>query len=263
MSAERLAAEITGHGPRLVLVHGFTQTRRSWAPLARLLADRYEVMGIDAPGHGESGHAAADLETGTALLAATGGRATYVGYSMGGRLCLHVAVHHPDLVERLVLIASSPGLDDEAARRERRQSDERLADRLEHIGTAAFVDEWLSQPLFAGLNAATAGRQDRLRNDPANLAASLRHAGAGTQTPLWDQLAGVACPVLLLVGGDDDKFRLLADRMVTSLPDATLAAIPRAGHSVHLERPDATVDVLKRWLADHPPRARPTAAASP
>ncbi|MDQ3738377.1 MAG: alpha/beta fold hydrolase [Actinomycetota bacterium] len=263
MPADGLAAEITGHGRRLVLVHGFTQTRRSWASLARVLAARYEVIGIDAPGHGDSGHADADLDTGAALLAATGGRATYVGYSMGGRLCLHVAVRRPDLVERLVLIAASPGLDDKTARRERRQADERLADHLERVGTEAFVDEWLSQPLFAGLTTATAGRRDRLRNDAASLAASLRRAGTGTQRPLWDDLGRITCPVLLLVGAVDDKFRRLADRMNACLPDATLATIPDAGHSVHLERPDATLDVLTSWLADHPPTARPTAAASP
>jgi len=262
--ADGLAADITGSGPRLVLVHGFTQTRRSWAPLAQRLADRYEVMSVDAPGHGESASADADLETGAALLAAAGGPATYVGYSMGGRLCLHVAVGHPEVVQRLVLIGASPGLDDESTRRERRRNDERLADHVEHVGTEVFVDEWLSRPMFAGLTPATAGRQHRLRNDPARLAASLRHAGTGVQQSLWGDLAHITCPVLLLVGaGDDDTFHLVAARMAAALPDATQVTIPGAGHSVHLERPEATLDVLTRWLADHPPSASPTDAASP
>lgn len=263
MPAEGLAADVTGSGPRLVLVHGFTQTRQSWAPLAQRLADCHEVVSIDAPGHGESGHAEADLETGAALLAGTGGRATYIGYSMGGRLSLHVAVRHPHVVQRLVLIGASPGLHDEVARRLRRRADERLADRVEQIGTEAFVDEWLSQPLFAGLTPATAGRQDRLRNKPAHLAASLRRAGTGAQQPLWDELENITCPVLLLAGDADHKFRLVAGRMSAAMPDATVVTIPGARHAVHLERPDATLDVLTSWLADHPPSASPTDAARP
>lgn len=263
MSTDRLAAHITGRGHRLVLVHGFTQTRHSWARLAGSLAADFEVMCIDAPGHGDSGHADADLEAGAALLAHTGGRGSYVGYSMGARLALHVAVHRPDLVERLVLIGCSPGLDDEEARRRRRMADEQLAAHLEQVGTEAFVDEWLSQPLFAGLTPATAGRLERLRNEPAHLAASLRNAGTGTQVPLWDDLSGIACPVLLLIGELDSKFRRLADRMSASLPDATLVTVRGAGHSVHMERPEATLDVLKAWLADHSPMARPIDAARP
>lgn len=274
LATDILAADITGHGPRLVLVHGFTQTRRSWARLATALAAHspgdtagsptsYEVMCVDAPGHGDSGHADADLVSAAALLAATGGPATYVGYSMGGRLALHVAVHHPAVVQRLVLIAASPGLQDENARRQRRLADERLAARLERVGVETFVDEWLSQPLFAGLTPDTCGRHDRLRNDATRLATSLRHAGTGAQEPLWDALSGVTCPVLLLVGADDGKFRDVAQRMAASLTDATVVAIPGAGHSVHLERPEAILDALRGWLADHPPSARPTDAANP
>ena len=68
-----------------------------------LNADGYEVVTVDAPGHGGSSTLRLDLPAGAEALGRTGGSATYIGYSMGGRLALHLAVARPDLVERLVL----------------------------------------------------------------------------------------------------------------------------------------------------------------
>ena len=93
-----------------------------------------------------------------------GGTGTYVGYSMGGRVSLHAALAHPDAVERLVLIGATAGIDDPDERAARREADDRLADHIEAVGVPAFIDEWLANPLFAGLTEATALRSDRLRN---------------------------------------------------------------------------------------------------
>ncbi|MEA3019715.1 MAG: 2-succinyl-6-hydroxy-2,4-cyclohexadiene-carboxylate synthase [Actinomycetota bacterium] len=248
---------------RLVLVHGFTQTHRSWDPLLPHLARDHEVIAIDAPGHGRSDGVELDLVEGGAWLAAAGGRATYVGYSMGGRLCLHAALAAPDAVRGLVLISATGGIDDDAERDARRAADDALADRVEHIGVAAFLDEWLAQPLFAGLTAETSGRAERLENTAAGLASSLRHAGAGTQAPLWDRLGELTMPVLVIAGADDAKFVALAARFVAALPRAELAVIDGAGHTVHLEQPDAFLAVLDRWLRDHDDSASPTATSAP
>src|SRR5690606_23536537 len=118
------------------------------------------------------------------LLGDAAGPATYVGYSMGGRLALHLALARPDLVRRLVLIGATGGIDDEDDRAARRAADERLAAHLEQVGVATFVDEWLAQPLFAGLSPTAAARDERLANTAEGLASSLRLAGTGTQEPL-------------------------------------------------------------------------------
>ena len=194
---------------------------------------------------------------------ATGGAGTYVGYSMGGRLALHAAVYHPSLVERLVLIGATPGIEDDADRAARRASDDALAGHLEDVGLEQFLDEWLAQPLFSGLSTAAADLPDRRRNRPDGLAASLRHAGTGTQRPLWDRLPVIDCPVLLLVGEQDSKFGEIADGMCARFPHASLATIEGAGHTVHLEQPEMTAAVLIDWLSTHPPRASPTAAVTP
>lgn len=247
---------------RLVLVHGFTQTRRSWDPLLPHLAD-HDVVALDAPGHGRASDVEVDLIDGAALLAAGGGRATYVGYSMGGRLCLHAALDHPGAVRGLVLISATGGLDDAWEREARRAADEALADRVERIGVAAFLDEWLAQPLFAGLDAAAEGRAERLENTAAGLASSLRLAGTGTQLPLWDRLRDLPIPTLVIAGALDTKFVAIAERLAATIPGADLAIVDGAGHTVHLEQPAAFLDVLHPWLRGHADNASPSASSTP
>ncbi|MGZ0192709.1 MAG: alpha/beta fold hydrolase, partial [Acidimicrobiales bacterium] len=200
-------------------------------------------------GHGSADDVRADLWGSADHLVAAGGRTTYIGYSMGGRVGLHAALAHPDEVERLVLIGATAGIDNADARAQRRTDDELLADRIGTIGVEAFIDEWLQNPLFAGLTPNQALREDRLHNTADGLASSLRLAGTGTQAPLWDRLIEISCPVLLLVGQHDQKFRAIAERMATALPNAELRAIDDAGHSVHLEQPERIVDALIDWMA--------------
>jgi 2-succinyl-6-hydroxy-2,4-cyclohexadiene-1-carboxylate synthase len=238
-------------GERFVLAHGFTQTARSWARFGPLLQERLpgaEIRAVDLPGHGDAPPPAdSDLWASADRLVAAGGPGCYVGYSMGGRVSLHAALRHPSLVRALVLIGATAGIDDEAERSARRAADERLADRIESIGLEAFVDEWLHNPLFAGLTVETAQRDDRLRNTAAGLASSLRSTGTGTQAPLWDRLHEITAPVLVLAGEHDSKFRDLGERMAGSMPDATFRVIADAGHSVHLEQPEATADAVAEW----------------
>jgi 2-succinyl-6-hydroxy-2,4-cyclohexadiene-1-carboxylate synthase len=237
---------------RFVLAHGFTQSARSWATFQQLLESRLPgatTIAVDLPGHGDAEPPAdVDLWTSADLLADRGGPGVYVGYSMGGRVALHTALARPEVVDRLVLIGATAGIDDPDERAARRAADERLADHIEAVGVPAFVDEWLANPLFAGLTDDTSLRADRLRNTPSGLAASLRATGTGTQIPLWDHLGEIECPVLVLVGEHDAKFTDLGRRLVDGLPRAELVVIPGAGHSVHLERPDATVDAITAWL---------------
>ena len=263
-----LHADRTGDpgDPRVVLVHGFTQTRRSWARLApAIAAGGHEVVAVDAPGHGRSGaHRDADLVEGARLLGETGGRAAFVGYSMGGRLALHLAVEQPALVHRLVLVGATAGLDTEDDRAARRAADEALAEALERDGLEAFLTRWLANPLFATLPADAAGVEDRRENTVEGLAASLRRTGTGTQRPLWDDLPRLTMPVLFVVGAHDAKFTAIAERMqATWGGPADLAVIDGAGHACHLERPDAFLEVVLPFLDGHRATASPTASSSP
>ena len=245
-----LHTEHVGAGPRVVLVHGFTQTGRSWRIVADDLARDHEVVTVDAPGHGDSAGVTTDLPSGAALLGAAGGRAVYVGYSMGGRLALHLALARPDLVDGLVLLGATAGIEVEEQRTARRAADEALAADLERDGLDVFLDRWMAQPLFASLPPEAAGRDDRRRNTAADLASSLRLAGTGTQEPLWDRLETLAMPVLVVAGEHDERFAAIGRRMAIAIgPNATFAVVPDAGHAAHLEQPRAFGQLLREWLA--------------
>jgi 2-succinyl-6-hydroxy-2,4-cyclohexadiene-1-carboxylate synthase len=254
-----------------VLVHGFTQTSASWDRVARLLEHDFEVVVADLPGHGRSPipDAGSGLEEAGAALASVGGRAAYVGYSLGGRCCLHLALEAPRLVERLVLVGAHPGIEDASARRLRRESDDELAARLERDGDEAlpaFVESWLAGPLFAHLSAEQADRSSRLSSSAAGLAASLRTAGTGTQAPLWDRLGELDMPVLVVAGALDDRFAPLAERTAEAIgANARLELLEGAGHAAPFERPEAFVALLRDFLGTGmpPPVARGTHSAIP
>jgi 2-succinyl-6-hydroxy-2,4-cyclohexadiene-1-carboxylate synthase len=204
-----------------VLVHGFTQTASSWRGVL-------DGVAIDVQPH-------ADLWTTAEWLGETAGAGEYVGYSMGGRLCLHLALARPDLVHRLVLLGTHPGVEDTEERARRRAADEEWARVVERDGVDAFLARWLAQPLFAGL------RDPGPRQQAAEiLTACLRRLGTGTQEPLWNRLPELHMPVLVLAGGRDKKYVEIGRRTAAAVGDnARFAVVPDAGHAAHLEQPAA------------------------
>lgn len=250
-----LHLEQSGTGAkRLALVHGFTQSGRAWGPAGAALAARFRLLALDAPGHGRSAGVTAGLVDGAEMMAdavaAADGPAAWLGYSMGGRFALHVALARPEVVERLVLVSATAGIDDPAEREARRRSDEALAARVEAEGLEPFVRWWLTQPLFASLAAGAAELDGRLDGTAAGLASSLRRAGTGSQEPLWDRLAELRMPVLVVAGELDAKYRQLAHRLAAGIgTNATEAVIAGAGHACHLEAPGPFVDTVTGWLA--------------
>jgi 2-succinyl-6-hydroxy-2,4-cyclohexadiene-1-carboxylate synthase len=234
---------------RVVLVHGFTQTLAGWGPVAERLAERWQVIRVDLPGHGGSGGVRVGFEEAAGLVGEAGGVGVYCGYSLGGRLCLRLALDRPDLVKGLVLVGASPGIADPGGRAERRAADEALAGWVEREGVAAFLDRWLAGPLFATLPAEVAGRADRLANTPDGLAYALRRLGTGAQEPLWDRLGGLRPPTLLVAGERDAKFAAIAGEMAAAIGrQARVALVAGAGHAVHLERPAELAALVEEFL---------------
>ncbi len=252
MPHDSLHVDRRGTGRPLGLVHGFTQTRRCWGTVADDLAADHELRLVDAPGHGRSSEVVADLVAGGRMIADAVGPATLIGYSMGGRFALHAALERPELVTGLVLIGATAGIEDSAERAARRADDEARAARIDEIGVEAFLDEWLSLPLFAGLSPEAACREERRENTPDGLASSLRHAGTGTQLPSWDRLGEIAVPTLVVAGTDDSKFVALGHRLADGIGElATFATVEGAGHTAHLEQPERFLGLLRRWLDEH------------
>jgi 2-succinyl-6-hydroxy-2,4-cyclohexadiene-1-carboxylate synthase len=233
-----------------VLIHGFTQTHETWLGVIESLKQKFEVVAIDAPNHGDSCDISLNLESGARAIGEVGGDATYIGYSLGGRFCLTLALSEPQKVTRLVLISTTAGIEDKEARSERIKNDEELARRIEQIGINQFIDEWISQPLFAGLNSETNQRQIRLKNTAIGLSSSLRLCGAGRQQPTWSRLKELTMPVLVIAGANDKKYRSLAERLILEIgSNATLEIIKDSGHTPHLEQPNIFNDLLNNFLS--------------
>jgi 2-succinyl-6-hydroxy-2,4-cyclohexadiene-1-carboxylate synthase len=235
----------------VVLLHGFAGTGRAWDPVVeRLDPERYTALAPDLRGHGSARDARPiSLEAVVAdVLAAAPPRFVLCGYSMGGRIALHVALAAPERVEHLILVATTAGIEDERERAARRTADEELAAFAEAATIEQFAERWTGQPLFAGTppEAERTWREDLLRNDPRGLAAVLRGLGAGAMESLWDRLPGITMRTTVLAGERDGKYVAIAERLMRRLPKAELVIVPDAGHGLPREAPAAIAAAIAR-----------------
>jgi 3-oxoadipate enol-lactonase len=263
----RLAYEVTGDGPAVVLVHGFGLDRRMWDPQAEHLAPRFRVVRYDCRGFGASGpfdpavpytHAD-DLVALLDHLALAD--AVLAGLSFGGRVALQAALAAPARVRGLVLLdAVLDGVpwDDESA-----AALDEVARQVRAGGVPAGRAAWLAHPLFA------AARQ---RPDLARLLTAMV---AGYPGQHWlgldphrqvrpepvEVLEQVAVPTLVAVGDRDvPGFREMSAVLARRIPGAQYHVIPGAGHMANLEQPAAVNELLTRFLAGLP---SPSAGAGP
>jgi 2-succinyl-6-hydroxy-2,4-cyclohexadiene-1-carboxylate synthase len=233
----------------LVLLHGFSGTRHAWdGVLDCLQPERYRPLALDLPGHGEAAGAERPITFAGCVahvLKRSPRRFVLGGYSMGGRIALHVALAHPERVERLVLVSSSPGIEDPAERSARRTADRTLADELEHMPFEDFIERWRSQPLFADdpPEVGELARADQRRNTPDALAAVLRGLGTGEMDSLWERLGELTMPVTVVVGNRDERFRDHARRMLPRLANGRLEVLA-GGHGLPLENPEGVARAL-------------------
>ena len=258
--------EVQGSGPAVFFLHGFTGSSETWTPHLEALTG-FMTVRLDFLGHGRSDAPAevrrynmeACVDDVLALRHRLGiQRCALVGYSMGGRVAMRVALQAPECLWALVLESASPGIAEPADRQARVLQDARLAERIRNEGVAAFADYWQALPLFASqsrLPEATrqALRDQRLQHTAQGLANSLQGLGAGEQQPVLQRLRDLRLPVLLLAGVLDDKYRELANEMAAVLPCRRVRIVPDAGHAVHLEQPAAFDEILGNFLRAYAP----------
>lgn len=209
----------------LVLLHGFAGTGRMWDPVVEHLGGTpYLAPALGTPLPGE--------------------RSTLVGYSMGGRVALQLALASPARVERLVLVSATAGLQE--GRAERRAADEALAVRIEAGTIEEFAEFWMDQPIFEGTPPAARRlwREDILRSDTATIAAQLRRFGQGAMEPVWDRLGELTMPVDVVVGERDEKYVVVGERLRAALPEGRLWRLRGAGHGLPREAPAALAAIL-------------------
>ena len=217
--------------------------------LADRLKERYTTVLVDLIGHGKSGApneperysmewCVEDLLTLADQLGIE--EAVWMGYSMGGRVCLCLGVTAPERCRALVLEGALGGIEDEEERVARVLADRGIAKRIEEDGVGWFVDYWESQPLFSSQarlddEVRLRLRRQRLGSRATGLANSLRGMGAGVQPSVYGKLPSFGRPALFLAGEEDRKFVELGLRMSELTPKATFESISNAGHCAHLE----------------------------
>lgn len=248
--------------PTIVFLHGFTGSTRTWQPIMTRLQDKFHVVAIDLTGHGKTdvpneverytmAEQLNDLNDIFEALDLT--TFTLVGYSMGGRIALAYTMEYPKKVQKLLLESASPGLKTAEERRERKEADERLANKIINEGIRQFIDFWEEIPLFKSqksmpVDDRKAVRAERLAQDEQGLANSLLGIGTGSQPSYWPRLQEVTIPVLLITGELDQKFVGIAEAMNKQFISAQSKVIKDVGHAIHVENPSLFATIVEEYV---------------
>jgi 2-succinyl-6-hydroxy-2,4-cyclohexadiene-1-carboxylate synthase len=233
----------------MLVLHGFTETDLFWNDL---LGPQLPHECALLPGHGWKPCPASSTMASVAAdfakrLPPEGG--DLVGYSLGGRLALQLALDHPGRVRRLALVSCMPGLRDDQERQARVARDERIAQILEEEGLGSFLALWENNPALkpahpAAHRSCESIRSMRMNQDPKGLAAVLRTLGVGAMPSLWPRLPTLTAKTLLVAGASDSRYAAAMSEMASVIPDARLEIVADSGHAVHREQPL----VLRRML---------------
>ena len=249
--------------PLILFLHGFMGNSHEFDRATSLLVDDFHCLKIDLPGHGKT--QVLDDDCYTMAKTADGlinlldelkiKQCFLVGYSMGGRLALYLTLNFPQYFNKVILESATPGLSTKEERLERVKRDEQIARKLERSiekdDFIKFLDNWYSQEIFGNIKNHPQFKsmiENRLQNNPVELAKSLRLMGTGVQPSLWEKLAENKVPLLLLVGGKDNKFVDINTRMaqVNNLYD--LKIINNASHNIHLENTSVFVENIRDFF---------------
>jgi 2-succinyl-6-hydroxy-2,4-cyclohexadiene-1-carboxylate synthase len=242
-------------GVRFALLHGFAQVPAAWEEVRAALPARLRAAAATCPlpGH-DPGLPVAGWDDAVDALAArlAADQVTLaVGYSFGARLALGLLAR--DAVAGAVLVGVNPGLADPVERTTRRAADAAWAVRLRAIGTAAFLEEWEAQPLFATQAKVDPERRQRRRASrlalaPGPLADALDRLGTGAMPDLTSALVARARRAHLIVGSDDVRFRAIARGLAGRAPALAVDVVDGSGHDPTLEAPAALAAVVARAL---------------
>ncbi|WP_394202566.1 2-succinyl-6-hydroxy-2,4-cyclohexadiene-1-carboxylate synthase [Shewanella waksmanii] len=230
--------------PPLVLLHGFLGSQQDWSTVIETISQQFYCVSIDLPGHGAQAHQGINsFDDVVAVilqqLQAIGiARFHLLGYSLGGRIALHIAKQVPDRILSLHLESCHPGLTCEQDKRDRKQADGKWAQKLAQLSMVDFLALWYQQPVFAELNPAQrqALIQRRSHNQPDALAEIYNATSLAKQQDL------ALVPNLLphrchfYVGDQDSKFLAIGQQWQQQT-QLSLHVIRDAGHNVHLAQP--------------------------
>ncbi len=246
----------------ILLLHGFMGSINDFIEIISHLSKKFCCLTVDLPGHGKTRVFGSEEyynmpNTAKALINLLDNlkieKCYLFGYSMGGRLALHLAINFPTRFEKIILESASPGLKSKVERSLRYESDLKLVNKLENSNFQDFLFNWYNQPLFESLrqhNNFENVREKRLKNNSLELAKSLRNMGIGNQPSLWDKLSNHQIPTLLMVGEFDDKFQAINTEMAELCQVAKVEIIPESGHNIHCENSREWMEALINFLVE-------------
>ncbi len=256
-----LEVEATGSGPGLVLVHGFGGAKEDFALHVGALATTHRVITFDHRGHGASdgpadlgAYSLDRLAADTVAVADAVGveRFRLLGHSMGGMVARRVVLAHPERVEALVLMDTSPGpvpgisveLVEYGARlalEKGMDALKRAQDELDPLGSPAYRRLLVEQPGYKEF-------QDRKWAALSPYMWAALAMELATQPDQVDALRHVDTPTLVMVGEQDESFVGPSREAAAALPDAQLVVIAGAGHSPQFEAPADWREILLAFL---------------
>ena len=248
--------------PPLIFLHGFLGSHLDWLPVARVFASAYHCILPDLPGHGENTHIDTHAPLTFAQLSADLLQLidelnlispVLIGYSLGGRTALNFAASHSAKLRGLVLESTSPGIAQPRERAQRAALDDTRAGSI-RADLASFLENWYNAGLWASLKHQPDTLADLLRRrskgNPADLAKVISDLSPGRMPSLWEALPHIALPTLLMAGTLDIKYTEIILRSAALMPDGQPSIIEQAGHNIHLEKPEAFIGELKRFLTE-------------
>lgn len=245
------------NNPAIVLLHGFLGDKHDWFAVAEILAEQYYCISVDLPGHGDSLNQALPMpgfEACCELIEQTVSKLGVeqyhlIGYSLGGRIALHLARRYRSCVLSLILESCHPGLQSEQDKAQRRINDAQWADKLAELDMTTFLTQWYQQAVFADLSYQQqhAMIKRRCGNQGVNLSNCYQATSLALQASLWDTPAVINAPCFFIAGSDDSQFLSLARRWQQQSP-LQLYCVNASGHNVHSAAPDSFSQLVLRLL---------------
>jgi 2-succinyl-6-hydroxy-2,4-cyclohexadiene-1-carboxylate synthase len=244
----------------VLALHGFTGRGSDFQILSKKLPPGWIWQTPDLPGHGDALGAvsvAAAVESFRSLLLQndTGCPRVLMGYSMGARLALALALSCPAVFSALILIGAHPGLSDPAEKKVRRERDQALAARIRSETLESFLSFWQNQPLIQSQQHIPESERlelfaSRQAHRTEALADALDVFGPGVFPEVPFALESLAMPVLWLTGDRDVLYGQIATDAVVRCPEGSQHHVIRGvGHAAHLEGPAECALAINAFLA--------------
>lgn len=248
----------------ILFIHGFTGSSKDWQNIIPQIDESFSRVAIDLVGHGQSSSPEEisfyKIESITQQLKKVLeklkiDKVIFAGYSMGGRVALSFTEAYPQLLHSLILESATAGIETETERKTRFESDGTLAKKIINDGIENFVEYWMNLPIFESqknlpIEKINQIKKNKLSNNPIGLSNSLLGFSTGIMPTLWNNLADLKIPTLLLSGQLDSKYVNINQKMNKLIKFSEFQIVKNAGHNIHLEKPSEFIIFVNRFLRE-------------